>query len=251
VINADDPHARLWQSLAEDRKVIRFGITNKAEVTTGGNGVVTELQPGSDVASSRFISRFELVSPGGRIHVSLPLAGRHNVMNALAAAAAAQALGIDPATTKAGLEGFHTVRGRLQILGGKRGVRLIDDSYNANPASTLAAVSVLASCPAPRVLVLGDMGELGADAVTMHRQVGERAKAEGIDTLYATGDLARHAVESFGQGARHFPDHAALIEALESDLAPAATILVKGSRFMQMERVVAALRVESGRAQGA
>ncbi|MDD3519219.1 MAG: cyanophycin synthetase, partial [Chromatiales bacterium] len=182
---------------------------------------------------------------GAVIQVDLPLAGRHNALNALAAAAAASALDIKPALIHQGLERVRPVPGRLHAMTGRHGLRLIDDSYNANPTSTAAAIEVLAAMPAPRVLVLGDMLELGEASATLHRETGRRAAAAGIERLYACGDMTRHAVEGFGTGGRHFDDQAALIEALKADLDGRESVLVKGSRGMRMERVVQALAVDA------
>jgi UDP-N-acetylmuramyl pentapeptide synthase len=175
--------------------------------------------------------------------VQLAIAGTHSVCNALAAAACAHAAGIPVATIGKGLAAFRPYAGRMQAKRTQGGATLIDDSYNANPDSVRAAIDVLAACPAPTVLVLGDMGEVGAQGPQFHREVGAYARERGIGALYALGDASREAVAAFGQGARHFatPEH------LQAALPAAGTVLVKGSRFMRMERVVAAL---TGEAEG-
>jgi UDP-N-acetylmuramoyl-tripeptide--D-alanyl-D-alanine ligase len=168
--------------------------------------------------------------------VELNLPGVHNVRNALAAAAAAHALGIPVRTIAEGLARFRPYTGRLQVKPGRGGATVIDDTYNANPDSVRAAIDVLASCPGPTVLVLGDMGEVGAQGADFHREVGAYAREKGVHRLLALGQATRDAVRAFGEGARHF-------ETLESLIAEVAgrSVLVKGSRFMRMERVVAAL----------
>jgi UDP-N-acetylmuramyl pentapeptide synthase len=158
------------------------------------------------------------------------------VRNALAAAACAVAIGVREKTIGDGLTAFRPYTGRLQVKQAKSGATIIDDSYNANPDSVRAAIDVLASCPAPTALVLGDMGEVGEHGAEFHREVGEYARARGISQLLALGEATRHTVQAFGAGARHFE----AIDALLAELK-AKTVLVKGSRFMKMERVVAAL----------
>jgi len=158
------------------------------------------------------------------------------VRNALAAAACAHAAGIEPAAIGAGLSAFRPYSGRLQIKQARNGLTVIDDSYNANPDSVRAAIDVLAACPAPTVLVLGDMGEVGPQGPAFHGEVGAYARARGVTRLLALGDAAAHAVATFGAGGTHFSDVNALAAAVEG-----RTVLVKGSRFMKMERVVAVL----------
>jgi UDP-N-acetylmuramoyl-tripeptide--D-alanyl-D-alanine ligase len=188
-------------------------------------------------------SELALHTPQGDCALTLQVPGMHNVRNALAAAAAAIALGISLAAIAAGLTHFAGVKGRLQRKPGLHGATLIDDTYNANPGSVRAAIAVLAAAPGKRLLVLGDMGELGPEAAQMHRQIGEQAKHAGVDMLFALGDLSRHAAESFGAGGRHFERIQELLAEVENLLAPDVTVLVKGSRFMQMERVVKSFEV--------
>jgi UDP-N-acetylmuramyl pentapeptide synthase len=158
------------------------------------------------------------------------------VRNAFAAAAAAHAVGSDPKAIAEGLAAFRPYAGRLQVKEARGGATLIDDTYNANPDSVRAAIDVLASCPGPTVLVLGDMGEVGARGRDFHREVGAYARAKGIASLLALGEATRDAVQAFGAGARHFDKLEELIANVSGK-----SILVKGSRFMRMERVVAAL----------
>lgn len=228
VINLDDPYAPLWRELAAGRRCIGFALDRDAEVTA-------RWQCGADG------TELHMRTPAGSIETRLALPGRHNVANALAAAAAAGAAGAAPSEIAAGLAAVRPVRGRLELKAGLRHARLIDDTYNANPASLEAGLAVLAAYPGRRWLVLGDMGELGPDAPAYHERVGRSARRCGIERLYAAGVLSKFAAAAFGDGGRHFADRDALVTALREDLGPDTTVLVKGSRAMQMERVVAAL----------
>jgi UDP-N-acetylmuramoyl-tripeptide--D-alanyl-D-alanine ligase len=229
IINADDGHALLWRSLCEDRRVISFAVANAADVTA------QVLKDG----------RARIVTPMGKMEVTLPLAGRHNLMNALAATAAAVAAGIDLHAIQQGLEGMAPVPGRLQCKPGINGAQIIDDTYNANPASLLAALDVLAACEGERYLALGDMAELGGKADEYHQQAGRQAKNAGVHRLYAVGTRAGLAANAFGEYGRHFPGQAQLIDALRLDLHEEVTLLVKGSRSAHLERVVDALLEKS------
>ena len=186
-------------------------------------------------------SELVLRTPQGEARAALAIPGLHNVQNAVAAAACAYAAGVPLAAIATGLSGFRPYAGRTQAKRTSGGATLIDDSYNANPDSVRAAIDVLAACPRPTVLVLGDMGEVGEDGPVYHREMGAYAKSRGIGALCALGEASRESVAAFGAGARHFDSP----EALAAALPPAATILVKGSRFMRMERVVAALTGEA------
>lgn len=230
VINADDPYAPLWRGLVGGRRTLTFGLDGAADV-------------GAEWAVEADGTRVWLRTPAGAAQFLLALPGRHNVLNALAACALALAVGVDPAVMAAGLDGFSGVAGRLQSRAGSGGSTVIDDTYNANPGSLRAALAVLAERPGERVLVLGDMGELGADAQTLHQQVGEDARACGIERLFTLGTLGRCAAQAFGPAAVHSPDLDSLLAALRPCLGPSTTVLVKGSRSMRMERVVAALSV--------
>jgi len=169
--------------------------------------------------------------------VTLAAAGEHNVRNALAAFACALAAGIEPGAIVRGLESFAPVGGRLQRKQASNGATVIDDTYNANPDSMRAAIDVLAACPEPRILVVGDMGEVGAQGKEFHEEIGAYAASRGIETVLATGELARYLTAS---GARHYEQFDELLAALDEKLGgnTKATVLVKGSRFMKMERVV-------------
>ncbi len=232
VINSEDDFAGLWTSLAGERRVIGFGCRPGAEVRA------------ESIQSWPQGSRFRLCLPAGSVETRIPLAGRHNVMNALAAAASASVLGLDVDEIAAGLERMEAVSGRLQFRHGRAGSTLIDDSYNANPGSLGAAIEVLAGQDGARWLVLGDMGELGAAAVDLHARAGVRAREAGIERLYTLGELSRAAARAFGAGGRHFEDCEALNEALLKDLRAGVTVLIKGSRAMRLERCVAALSEE-------
>jgi UDP-N-acetylmuramoyl-tripeptide--D-alanyl-D-alanine ligase len=172
------------------------------------------------------------------MNVVLQVPGEHNARNALAAASAALALQVPLTTISKALEKFGGVAGRLQRKPALQGATLIDDTYNANPASMHAALEVLAQAQGKRIFVLGDMGELGADAAQFHREIGIAARELGIEQLLALGRLSGEAVSEFGDGARHFADVEALQTVLKNELDAHTTVLIKGSRFMKMERVV-------------
>jgi UDP-N-acetylmuramoyl-tripeptide--D-alanyl-D-alanine ligase len=225
VFNADDAHAGLWREANARRSVIDFGIRQPAKVRG-------QYRPGS------FGSALTLTLPHACLDIALQVPGEHNVMNALAAATAAFALDVSLRSIDAGLSAFSGVKGRLQKKPALHGSTFIDDTYNANPDSVQAALAVLAQQPGRKVLVLGDMGELGDDAAPMHAQIGLAARAAGVDTLLALGELTRETVGAFGAGAMHFERIQELLAELENLLTPDTTVLVKGSRFMQMERVV-------------
>ena len=228
VINADDRHAGLWRELASGRSVVDFGIEHRAAVT-------------ATYQLSWLESEIVLKTPQGVARALLKAPGLHNVRNALAASAAAVALKVPAPAIAKGLERFSGTRGRLQRKAGVRGAMLIDDTYNANPDSARAAIAVLAQAPGRRLLVLGDMGELGPGAAEMHAEVGRRARESGVERLLTLGELSAHATRAFGAGARHFTRIDELLAEIENALAPDVAVLIKGSRFMRMERIVAAL----------
>jgi len=220
IVNADDAHADYWRGLAGGHRVMSFGVAEDADVRI--------------VAAA---DRLVLDTPAGRIDITLGVPGEHNRRNAAAAATAALALGIAPDAVAHGLAAYTGSKGRLQVHDCLLGATLIDDSYNANPDSVLAAIQVLAARPGTRILVLGDMGELGPEAAALHREVGERARAAGIDRLLCLGELSTNTVNGFGAGAMHFERIEELLAEIECALDAGVTILVKGSRFMKMERV--------------
>lgn len=227
VLNADDAYFPLWKEVAASRQVISFGLNAAADV----RAIVHEA--GIEI---------ELVTPQGRSPLRLETVGQHNVRNALAAAAAALAAGCSLTGVVAGLEAFRPVKGRLQRHPGKDGCVVIDDTYNANPDSVRAAIDVLKGVVGARVLVLGDMGEVGDQGTEYHTEVGAYAREHGVDALLVLGEMTRAAVSAFGTGATHFESVEALLSALHPMLSPQTTVLVKGSRFMRMERIVEALR---------
>lgn len=228
VFPGDDAYTPVWTELAGTRRCLRFGLSGEVEVTA------------ADLRLDAFETRFLLRTPDGQAEIALAAAGLHNVRNALAAAACALAAGMDLEVIARGLAEFAPVKGRMQRHRLSGGALLIDDTYNANPDSVRAAIDVLATLPRPRALVLGDMGEVGDQGPAMHAEVGAYARERGIDALFALGEATRDAILAFGAGGMH-------ADAVEQ-VAPAvmaagpASILVKGSRFMRMERVVQALQ---------
>jgi UDP-N-acetylmuramoyl-tripeptide--D-alanyl-D-alanine ligase len=228
VINADDAFAPYWRTLNAGRRIIEFGLDSPAAVTGTYKG-------------HALASEIVIKTPAGCADVRLDVPGEHNVRNALAATAAGVALDVPVATIAKGLSGYGGTKGRLQVQRGIRGATLIDDAYNANPDSAVAAISVLAAATGKRVLVLADMGELGDMAAPMHADVGAAAASAGIDTLFTLGELAQRATQAFGVRGKHFSRIEDLLVAIETILDANTTVLVKGSRFMQMERVVRAL----------
>ena len=233
VINHDDDYFGYWQSVAGNRRVLSFGLNNGADVTA--KAIKTEIR------NNTFVTTFELVSAQGTVDIILKLAGRHNVVNALAAAAASLALGIDLTQIKQGLENVKPVTGRLQLLVGRLGNIVIDDTYNANSASLKAGLDVLANFRGKPWLVLGAFGELGPDSPKMHAEMGGLIKASGVVRLLAVGADCKNTVQVFGKGATYFEKQQDLIEVLNQELKGDETILIKGSRAQHMENVAAAL----------
>jgi UDP-N-acetylmuramoyl-tripeptide--D-alanyl-D-alanine ligase len=234
VINADDGFAELWKGMTKAR-VLTFGVR------AGADFHARDLR--FTIGPDGFLTHFTLVCPLGSAPVALQMGGRHNVSNALAAAAAASAAGAGLQQIVAGLAAMRAVAGRLQFKKALSGAWIIDDSYNANPSSMQAGIETLAELDGAKWLVIGDMAELGEHAPVAHTEVGEFARAHGIERLYATGALAKLAVDSFGAGALWFPDPQALSGALVAALgnapsAAAVRLLIKGSRVNRLERVV-------------
>jgi UDP-N-acetylmuramoyl-tripeptide--D-alanyl-D-alanine ligase len=234
VFGADEKYAPLWRELARGRRQIEFALDAKAAVT-------------ATYKLRHIDSEIVLRTPQGEARAVVPAPGLHNVKNALAASAAAAALEVPVAIVAAGLARFAGVDGRLQRKTCTCGATLIDDTYNANPDSMRAAIDVLAQYSAPTVLALGDMGELGEKSAEFHREIGAYAKRRNISRLFATGAAMRDTADAFGAGGEHFARIEDLISGIGAALAPETTLLVKGSRFMRMERVVAAL---TGQAAG-
>ena len=235
VYPADDEHAPLWHQLAGARPALTFALQGAADVTADALWV-------SDATGDHWA--LVLHTPAGAASLVLRLAGTHNVRNALAAAACALAAGATLDAIKRGLEAFEPVKGRSRLeratLHGVR-IALVDDSYNANPDSVRAAIDLLAAMHAPRLLLLGDMGEVGDRGPAFHAEVGAYARERGIDHLWCAGPQSAAAARAYGPSARHFADVPSLLAA-RGDLPAVAAVLVKGSRLMQMERVVQALQ---------
>lgn len=225
VINADDAFAPLWRDLAKGCRIVEFGLGPRINVTA---------QYRLDATGGQM----RLHTPAGDTDVRLQVPGIHNVRNALAASACAIALGIANDAIAGGIGAFVGVKGRLQRKPCLHGASLVDDTYNANPESVRAALAVLAVADGKKLLVLGDMGELGERGVDLHEQIGDEARRAGVDVLFTLGELSAHAAKKFGPGGRHFERIEDLLAEVENLLAPDVTVLVKGSRFMQMERVV-------------
>lgn len=226
VFPGDDPHTPIWRELAAGRRVIDFGLQAGCAVRAPADA-----QP----------QGFTLDLPDARIDVSLAIDGQHNVRNALAAAACSHAVGVPAATIARGLAAFSPVAGRLRRLRCVGGAALIDDSYNANPDSVRAAIDVLAACAPPRILVLGDMAEVGEQGPRFHAEVGEYARERGLEHLLTCGNASRDTARAFGDGAEHLETVEAAGARAQALATPEATLLVKGSRSMRMERIVQAL----------
>ncbi len=228
VLNADDDYYGTLRERAGARRVIRFGLSLPADVRAGA----VELDKGIN---------FVLSTPAGSAPVRMALAGRHNLLNALAAAAAAHAVGVEPASIAAGLAEVRPISGRLEPKAAVQGALLLDDTYNANPTSLRAGLLALTQYPGTHWLILADMGELGQDAAELHRRAGRQARESGIEKLFGLGELTRFAVEEFGSGGRFFDGPDDLREAVAEELDAGTVVLVKGSRFMRLERVVRGL----------
>jgi len=232
VINADDPFAGMWREMTGAR-IVTFGLGSKVDFSARDIHTATDRQG--------FVTRFVMHTPQGMVDIELALAGKHNVINALGAAAAAVTAGATLEQVAAGLASMRPVAGRLQWRSTTMGASLIDDSYNANPSSMQAAIDVLANQPARRWLVIGDMGELGDFALEAHREAGRYARAHGVERLFAFGSLAALAAESFGAGSTRHTDIQDLIASVRAELTADICLLVKGSRSNRLERLVQAL----------
>jgi UDP-N-acetylmuramoyl-tripeptide--D-alanyl-D-alanine ligase len=228
IVNNDDAYAGLWRDLNRGRRVISFGFHPMSDIS--GQARLHGLE-----------TRLTLNTPAGSLEIPLAVPGRHNAQNALAAAAAAFALRLDLNVIAAGLQRFTGVKGRLQRLDGPRGSIILDDTYNANPDSVCAGIAVLTSTPGRQILVLGDMGEIGEASAQYHDEIGGYARSMGVDRLYALGEASQQAVRNFGEGGHSFKTPETLAEALQEELAEGDTVLIKGSRFMKMERIVQSL----------
>jgi UDP-N-acetylmuramoyl-tripeptide--D-alanyl-D-alanine ligase len=214
-------------------RIATFGIAQPADFAA--RDVHTAIQSGG------FVTRYTLVAPQGSMSIELALAGQHNVLNSLCAAAAACAAGASLDEVRAGLATMRPVPGRLQLKTAPSGAWIVDDSYNANPSSMKAGIAVLSTVEARRWLIMGDMGELGDFADQSHEEIGRFARVNRIERLFGTGKLSALAVEAFGAGGEWFADTEALARAVNSSLTREVCVLVKGSRSARLERVVEAL----------
>ncbi|CAN7204054.1 UDP-N-acetylmuramoyl-tripeptide--D-alanyl-D-alanine ligase [Trinickia sp. LjRoot230] len=257
VFPADDPYAGIWRAAATGNPIMDFALT------TSVDAAVAQSSPRAALIGEFVGNRLRAQTPAGAFEAKLQVLGAHNARNALAAAAAALAAKVPLDAIRRGLESFSPVNGRLQnkraVCGALAGATVIDDTYNSNPDSMRAAIDVLASMPAPRVLVMGDMGEVGDHGPAFHREIGAYARERGIDALYALGDAVRDAIAAFVEpkaaasagDAYHFEHPDALVAHLQqAGWGAGATLLVKGSRFMRMERVVDALTQSNPPASG-
>jgi UDP-N-acetylmuramoyl-tripeptide--D-alanyl-D-alanine ligase len=239
VLPSDDLFTGVWAAKAGQRAVLTFGSVDAA-------------QPPAAIRCTKALWvgdawHVTAATPAGELNYALHIAGQHNVKNSLAAVACALAAGVGLASIAQGLSGFQPVKGRsraLVVTLKGRSLTLVDDTYNANPDSVQAAIQVLATLPAPRLLVLGDMGEVGDQGPQFHAEAGALARTLGIESLFTLGELAVTASQHFGAG-QHFSDMAALQAAVLAHLPEVGSVLVKGSRFMKMERVVDAISVHA------
>ena len=233
IINSDDASAGYWRGLVRGRPVVDFGLDRKAAVS-------------ARYELTAFASLVTFRTPRGEFVATLGVPGLHNIKNALAAVACAHVLDVPETAITAGLASYAGMKSRLQRKRHASGALVIDDTYNANPESMQAAIAVLAAYPGRTIFVMGDMGELGGNAEAMHATIGEFAKRAGVHALFTLGEMSAAAARSFGEGARHFASVDELVDALAGSLEHGSTVLVKGSRFMRMERVVEALGVING-----
>lgn len=228
ILNRDDVHFPYWREQIGAHSYITFGFHPDADVTAAP-------------ADNSSIQQVKVNTPKGTVEITLPLLGRHNILNLLAATASSLAIGIDLDAIKRGIESIQPAPGRLQLHTLANGVNIIDDTYNANPFSLQAAVKTLASFLGKKILVLGDMKELGEEAKNLHHTAGQQIREAGIDYLFTYGDLSENAAHAFGEGAYHFNEQEKLVNALKPFLFNQTTILIKGSRSTHMEKVVAGL----------
>jgi UDP-N-acetylmuramoyl-tripeptide--D-alanyl-D-alanine ligase len=233
IINRDDAYFNYWQTLAGNRAVLSFGLNQLADIRAENISIIVDKQ--------QFHTQFELISPQASITIHLKLAGEHNILNALAAAAASIALGISLEQIAQGLAQLKPVTGRLQPLLANNGALIINDCYNANANSCKAALEVLKHCPNEHWLVLGAFGELGENSASIHSDLGLLIKSYGVTRLFAIGQLTQHTVNAFGEGASYYNNHQELIAALKQQLTNKQTLLIKGSRAQHLETITSAL----------
>lgn len=229
VLNVDEPFCDYWRTLIKERNMLTYGLGKPADVFA------------RNIVMSPFSVQFDLCVRDKQQQVTIEIPGKHTIMNALAAAAAGTAMGISLNNIVKGLAAFQGVPGRLRRMKGMNGAWIIDDSYNANPGSMNAALDVLAGCQGKKLFVMGDMAELGEDAALYHEQIGQRAKQQGIESLFAVGSLSQFAVKAFGQGAKSYSDKTLLVDDLKRHLTDQTVVLIKGSRSSGMEVVTHAL----------
>jgi UDP-N-acetylmuramoyl-tripeptide--D-alanyl-D-alanine ligase len=237
IVNRDEPYSDYFIHSCINAKLVTFSLASGTDYFA------------TDIQLAPMNSAFILHTPFGHIQVKLPIPGMHNISNALAAASLAGSLGVKLEVIQAGLEHFSTITGRMQIKTHASGAVIIDDTYNANPRSLTAAMEVLANYPGKKCLVLGDMGELGDEAAKMHFEMGEKAKALGIEYLFTVGKLSEQATKAFGVGALHFNSQASVIDAVNKILDKNCTVLVKGSRSAGMEKIANSLMTAKGQTQ--
>lgn len=239
ILNADDDFFGLWNKLAGQRKVISFGLSQTADVRADNISTLVHEQ--------QFKTHFNLSIAGKNLPISLALAGKHNVKNALAASAACFALGMSLAQIQTGLQQVTAVNGRLQLFATEAGTTLINDTYNANPSSLAVALDVLKQCLGEPWVALGAFGELGAASKEIHSDMGKQIKNAGVQRLFATGAMAENTVQAYGEGGTYFDSKEDLIAALRKEVSSSQVLLVKGSRAQKMEAVVNALLSVAGK----
>jgi len=233
ILNADDDYFNLWRAIAGQRECLSFGLNDIADVRA--ENISNTLQ------NEQFISTFNLVFNEQKTSIKLALAGEHNIKNALAASAACIALGVDVAQIKQGLEQLNSVKGRMQLQATKKGYRVVNDSYNANPASLQVALEAIHANATKFWVALGEFGELGAESSEIHKEMGLQIKRAGVTRLFATGKLTKHTVDSFGDGASYYAQQGELIAAIQKEIECDVVLLVKGSRSQKMDVVVNSL----------
>ncbi len=233
ILNADDDYFNLWRAIAGQRECLSFGLNDIADVRA--ENISNTLQ------NEQFISTFNLVFNEQKTAIKLALAGEHNIKNALAASAACIALGVDVAQIKQGLEQLNSVKGRMQLQATKKGYRVVNDSYNANPASLQVALEAIHANATKFWVALGEFGELGTESSEIHKEMGLQIKRAGVTRLFATGELTKHTVDSFGDGASYYAQQGELIAAIQKEIECDVVLLVKGSRSQKMDVVVNSL----------
>lgn len=233
ILNADDAFLDYWQNIAGKRKINTFGLNENSAVRAENIKI--------EIENDRFVTHFDLIAGDKKIPISLPLAGNHNVLNALAVTAATLALDISIEQIKQGLESMRPVNGRLQLLRGQKNCLIVNDTYNANTSSLKAALDVLDYCEGEHWVILGAFGELGENTEVLHFEMGETLKNYSVKRLFAVGKLTKQTVAAFGENGQHFDSQIDLIHAVQMALTGNETILIKGSRSQRMENVTNAL----------